>query len=269
MIENQSFRLYLSILAAVLLSNCASITKGSTQIITVETPNCPGASCRITHNEGTYYVNKTPATIVVNRSNSQLRVNCTYGDKNVSMTDESNIEGMAFGNLLIGGIIGGGVDFATGAAYEYPQVISHPLICLSEKEKESEIEYLQRQIDELRKEGSNQDVEQVKNSASKKEINDLKVQVKFSNKVKPKLLESPQVDFPLPSGRNLSSTVVIVFDVDKAGRVFNSSIYKSSGNKDIDNLALNSVRESKYLPATEDGEVVIYREMKKRFKITR
>jgi hypothetical protein len=41
---------------------------------------------------------------------------------------------------------------ATGAAYQYPQIISHPLICRVLKKKESEIEDLQKQIDELKKE---------------------------------------------------------------------------------------------------------------------
>lgn len=124
--------------------------------MTIESPNCPGATCKVTHAEGTYYVNKTPATIVVNRSNSQLKIYCSYGDKGVAMTGESSVEGMAYANILIGGIIGGGVDMATGAAYEYPQVISHPLICKNEKKKESEIEKLQRQIDEIRQSNPNQ-----------------------------------------------------------------------------------------------------------------
>lgn len=145
-------KLIISILVLILLplTSCASITKGSTQIITVETPNCPGASCKITNDKGTYYISNTPATIVVNRSKSQLRINCSHEGKSLSKSDESNIEGMAFGNILIGGIIGGGVDFATGAAYEYPQVISHPLICQNLKKEESEIENLQKQIDELK-----------------------------------------------------------------------------------------------------------------------
>lgn len=36
---------------------------------------------------------------------------------------------MAFGNLKFGGLIGAGVDIGTGAAYDYPQVISIPLVC--------------------------------------------------------------------------------------------------------------------------------------------
>lgn len=35
---------------------------------------------------------------------------------------------MAFGNIIFGGVIGVGVDVATGAAYDYPEVISIPLV---------------------------------------------------------------------------------------------------------------------------------------------
>ncbi|MFL2697874.1 MAG: TonB family protein [Gammaproteobacteria bacterium] len=186
------------------------------------------------------------------------------------MSDESNIEGMAFGNILIGGIIGGGVDLATGAAYEYPQVISHPLICLSEKEKESEIEYLQRQIDDLRRGGSNEKKEEpIKSNTNTKDSNGINVQIRVPKKSKPKLINSPKIEFPLPQNRDLITSVVVVFDVDKKGNVFNSSIYESSGNKSIDNLALEFVRGSTYLPSREDGKTVMYRGMKKKFKISR
>lgn len=36
---------------------------------------------------------------------------------------------MAFGNLLFGGVIGAGVDIGTGAAYDYPNLISVPFTC--------------------------------------------------------------------------------------------------------------------------------------------
>jgi hypothetical protein len=39
-------------------------------------------------------------------------------------TVKSKTKGMAFGNILFGGAIGAGVDAGTGAAYDYPQLIS-------------------------------------------------------------------------------------------------------------------------------------------------
>ena len=37
---------------------------------------------------------------------------------------KSFTKGMAFGNILFGGIIGAGVDISTGAAFDYPSLIS-------------------------------------------------------------------------------------------------------------------------------------------------
>ena len=53
------------------LYNCASITQGSDQIITVDTPNCPGAQCKLTNKDGTYFINETPGTVTINKSRSQ------------------------------------------------------------------------------------------------------------------------------------------------------------------------------------------------------
>lgn len=37
---------------------------------------------------------------------------------------KSSTKGMAFGNILFGGIIGAAVDIGSGAAYDYPSIIS-------------------------------------------------------------------------------------------------------------------------------------------------
>ena len=50
------------------IANCATITTGQDQVISVNTPNCPAASCSLTNSEGTYYINKTPGTVTINKS---------------------------------------------------------------------------------------------------------------------------------------------------------------------------------------------------------
>ncbi len=37
---------------------------------------------------------------------------------------KSSTKGMAWGNILAGGIIGGAIDAGTGAAYDYPSLIN-------------------------------------------------------------------------------------------------------------------------------------------------
>jgi hypothetical protein len=44
-------------------------------------------------------------------------------------TVASSTKGMAFGNILFGGLIGAGVDAGTGAAYDYPNTILVPMAC--------------------------------------------------------------------------------------------------------------------------------------------
>jgi len=107
------------------LGGCASIISGDLQPISVVTVDetgtgVQGASCMLTNDEGTWYVN-TPGSATVGRSGEALTIICTKdGHKTGSLTVESGVKAMAFGNLLFGGIIGGAVDAGTGAAFDYP-----------------------------------------------------------------------------------------------------------------------------------------------------
>lgn len=164
-----SFQKLLILFLLPLITECASIVKGSDQVITIDTPNCPGATCRLTNNDGTYFINKTPGTVSINKSGSALTVSCYKGEKaGSSVSTESKVENMAWGNILIGGIIGTGVDMATGAAYNYPNFLEHPLDCRDSEnsnsskigglklkpsggdERDKKIEELQRALEELK-----------------------------------------------------------------------------------------------------------------------
>jgi hypothetical protein len=114
------------------IANCATITTGQDQVISVNTPNCPAASCSLTNSEGTYYINKTPGTVTINKSGSNLNILCSIdGGDEEAISSASHTEGMTWGNILVGGIIGYAVDAGTGSAYE-PSLISHPLDCRDE-----------------------------------------------------------------------------------------------------------------------------------------
>lgn len=112
------------------LSGCASIVSGQNQVVSVETPLCPGAKCRLQNKAGVFWVPMTPGTISINREYDDLIVTCSKdGYPDTTLNVGSSTKGMAFGNILVGGIIGAGVDMATGAAYDYPAVITVPLDC--------------------------------------------------------------------------------------------------------------------------------------------
>lgn len=113
---------------AFTMTGCASIVSGVNQPIAVETrlngDPFPGAACKLTSNKGTWFVN-TPGSIVVHRGFQDLLVACTKdGVPPATASIASSTKAMAFGNILFGGVIGVGVDAGTGAAYDYPTLIS-------------------------------------------------------------------------------------------------------------------------------------------------
>lgn len=116
--------------ATSLFTGCASIVSGQNQSVSVvsksaaDKADVSGAKCSLTNDKGTWYVT-TPGSVMVRRSFNDLAVNCLLDgfDPGVSMV-KSATKGMAFGNILFGGVIGAGVDMSTGAAYDYPEVIS-------------------------------------------------------------------------------------------------------------------------------------------------
>jgi uncharacterized protein YceK len=116
-----------------MLSGCASIVDGTSQTLSVKTVSAqtgstvPDAQCALKNDKGTYFV-KTPGTVVVHRSYDALNLKCTHpGYSPGVVVSKSFTKGMAFGNLLFGGLIGAGVDMADGAAYNYPNLIKVPL----------------------------------------------------------------------------------------------------------------------------------------------
>jgi hypothetical protein len=119
------------ITALAVLSGCASIVDGSSQSLSVKTANngedLPGSHCELSNNKGTWYVT-TPGSVTIHRSYEDLNVKCEHdGYLATASTTSSSTKGVAFGNILFGGLIGTGVDMSTGAAYDYPSPIVVPL----------------------------------------------------------------------------------------------------------------------------------------------
>lgn len=123
-------RVVLALAISLVLPGCASITTGQNQPLSLETVPCRGATCKLTNDKGTWFVNGTPGTVTVQRAYGDMIVICEKDDYKSNPTIVSSAtKGMAFGNILAGGIIGAAIDAGTGAAYDYPAVISVPMIC--------------------------------------------------------------------------------------------------------------------------------------------
>ncbi|HRP95585.1 MAG TPA: hypothetical protein PL143_04990 [Rhodocyclaceae bacterium] len=111
-----------------LSTGCASITTGHNQSLSVETRAdgrpVAGAHCKLENDKGTWFAT-SPGTVVVRRSYNDLNVRCEKDGHEPGITAaKSSTKGMAFGNILFGGVIGAAVDVGSGAAYDYPSIIS-------------------------------------------------------------------------------------------------------------------------------------------------
>ena len=114
-------------LIAGMSTGCASIVNGNNQSVSVTTRSqgaqLAGATCKLTNDKGEWYA-LTPGSVTIRRSYKDLAVDCAYDGLDAGVTNaKSTTKGMVFGNLIFGGVIGAGIDIASGAAYDYPDVI--------------------------------------------------------------------------------------------------------------------------------------------------
>jgi hypothetical protein len=107
---------------------CATITKGTIQLVAVDTPGVTGATCTIQTQSGPQLVT-TPGSVTLTKGSASLPVTCTkecylLGSGIIA----SNAEAMAAGNVVFGGIIGLGVDAATGAINKYADQVTVAMV---------------------------------------------------------------------------------------------------------------------------------------------
>jgi hypothetical protein len=109
------------------LSGCATIIEGTTQSVSVNTMPATGAKCKLQSSEGVWYVT-TPGSVTVHKTKNNLDVSCAkdgFADASESVAPHFN--GATVGNVLAGGLIGAGIDAASGANYTYPDEIDVPM----------------------------------------------------------------------------------------------------------------------------------------------
>jgi hypothetical protein len=114
--------------AGLLLTGCASIMKGQNQSLSVVSKNdgaeLAGAKCELANSKGIWYVT-TPGSVAIHRAYGDMTVTCkAEGLPDGIATVKSSTTGAVFGNILVGGGLGAGIDIATGAAYDYPLLIA-------------------------------------------------------------------------------------------------------------------------------------------------
>lgn len=112
-------RAVLALAGALTLASCATITKGTDQVVSIDTPGYAGAQCTLISKAiGTRQI-VTPGTITLPKGGDNIAVNCVRGCYRGTGVIASEVEAMTAGNVLAGGVIGLGVDAATGAMHKY------------------------------------------------------------------------------------------------------------------------------------------------------
>jgi len=111
------------------VAGCATITKGTDDLVTIDTkPN--GAQCALfTDNEQIAVINPTPGSIEVPKSKEDLSVRCEKdGYFPTEGVIESSFQAITIGNVLFGGLIGVAIDAGSGAMHDYESGVSITLI---------------------------------------------------------------------------------------------------------------------------------------------
>ena len=113
--------------ACIFLGSCSTVVKGTKQQVSVNTPGVSGAQCTLQSPAiGTRTV-QTPANITLPKSRHSVAVTCTAQCYKGTGTLASHTEIMTAGNILVGGVIGLGVDAASGAMNKYEPAVDVPM----------------------------------------------------------------------------------------------------------------------------------------------
>jgi hypothetical protein len=125
-------RVFVICLIAVLpavTGGCAAVVGDQTQPVSVDTPSCPKAKCRLNNSEGTYYIASTPGTVTINKDYNDLTISCEKNGKTYTSVHTSSANAATFGNILLGGIPGALIDGGSGAGYDYQSYLVNGLSC--------------------------------------------------------------------------------------------------------------------------------------------
>lgn len=103
------------------LCGCATVSSGTSQEISVDTPGADGASCAFDDGKGgRWEVASTPGAIRIVKGSGPLTLTCRRdGFHSVRRIIDETLADEAYGNVFLGGL-GLIIDSASGAAVRYP-----------------------------------------------------------------------------------------------------------------------------------------------------
>jgi hypothetical protein len=115
--------------AVICLSGCASIVSGRSQEILVNT-NPPGATCDLVRQGNVIAtVANTPGGVTIQKTKHDILLKCSKdGFQQATYFNHSGIEEMTYGNVVIGGLVGWGIDSATGSDNSYDGYVNISMV---------------------------------------------------------------------------------------------------------------------------------------------
>jgi hypothetical protein len=124
---------FLAAIAVLILSGCSTIIDGTSQEILVNT-NPSAANCALSRQgEVIGRVNPTPGGITIKKTKYDMTITCDkQGYQTATYLNHSGEAGATFGNIVAGGLIGWGIDSASGADNKYDSPVN---ITLAPEEK--------------------------------------------------------------------------------------------------------------------------------------
>ena len=126
----RKFTILVGFVAIAVLASCASITRGTEDVLEIKSEP---AGAQVQTSNG-YSCNSTPCAIRMKRRSELVveisKPGCRTARVNVTHKTPSDGAAMVAGNVIFGGIIGLGVDAATGASQELvPNPVEVRLSC--------------------------------------------------------------------------------------------------------------------------------------------
>lgn len=116
------------VIAAVLLSGCATITGSEMQQVSLTTKAenaqaIDGAKCKLQNDKGAWEAT-SPGFVNIRRSAEDLTVECkTPGFSDGLLKAVSRAAGSMYANAIFGGGIGAMIDHSKGTGYNYPDLL--------------------------------------------------------------------------------------------------------------------------------------------------
>lgn len=136
MSKHRFFPLFLLAVSPLLVAGCSTAINGSLQPVSFTTVGADDAYCIVEIGENSYkYSVRPPQKLNIQRSKDPMSISCTApGNRTQKMVVESNIAGATYLNGASAGLTLPW-DAATGAMYQYPDMVIVDFTSISSKEK--------------------------------------------------------------------------------------------------------------------------------------